>query len=159
MSQENAPESKKRFTTKWLLLLPIGAIAAGLCFAIYINLAFPEERVATVEHLKSPDEVSDCYECHLKATPKIGQNWYESKHGVILIKCFVCHGQPDGKGAVPYAVNPDVNGICRKCHDPSVKKMEEKFGPELDCNKCHPFHQSSLHHEPYVKPEAKKKID
>lgn len=159
MSQNNLPKQSKPFAKKLLFLVPIGIVVFGVCFVIYINIAFPEARVGTVKHLESPDEVSDCFECHIKATPKIGQDWYESKHGVILVKCFVCHGQPDGKGSVPYAVDPNVNLTCRKCHDPSVQKMEQKFGVNPECNKCHPFHQASLHHEAYVKPIAKQKIE
>jgi hypothetical protein len=40
-----------------------------------------------------------------------------------------------------------------------MKKMEAKYGLELNCNNCHPFHQNSLHHKAYVKPIAKKKIE
>ncbi len=145
---------------KWFIILPLVLIAIlGVIFFIYVNLAFPETRCEFVTHLESPDAAADCFECHLKCTPKIAQDWYESKHGVILVKCFVCHGQPDGKGSVPYAVDPDVDGTCRKCHDPSINRMEHLYGLELNCNKCHPFHQNSLHHKAYVKPIAKKKIE
>jgi len=109
-----------------------------------------------ITHLKAPDDAADCYECHKKATPKIAQNWYESKHGVALLKCFVCHGQPDGKGSVPWAVVPDPKAVCQKCHDPAMKRMVEKFGMEPNCYKCHPFHQNSLHHEAYKKSGSSK---
>ena len=109
-----------------------------------------------IKHLVPPDEAGDCYECHKKATPKIAQDWYESKHGVALLKCFVCHGQPDGKGSVPWAVVPDAASVCRKCHDPAMKRMEQKYGLKPDCYKCHPFHQNSLHHEAYKKSASSK---
>lgn len=144
---------------KWLIISVTGIMALVILFFLYLNVAFPKARCDAVKHLESPDSVSDCFECHIKATPKITQDWYESKHGVILVKCFVCHGQPDGKGSVPYAVNPDVNATCRKCHDPSINKMVSKYGLNPDCNECHPFHNNSLHHEAYVKPVAKKKIE
>ena len=105
------------------------------------------------------DLEADCFACHVKATPKVAQDWYESKHGVVLVKCFVCHGQPDGKGSVPYAVNPDVDTTCRKCHDTSILEMERKYGLPLKCVECHPFHQNSLHHKAYVKPTSKKTLD
>jgi hypothetical protein len=144
---------------KWLVIVPAGAVVFGAAFLVYFNLAFPEVRCEAVKHLDSPESVADCYACHLKATPKISQDWYESKHGVMLVKCFVCHGQPDGKGSVPYAVNPDVDATCRKCHDPSVHKMTERYGLSPKCNDCHPFHQNSLHHEAYVKPISKKTME
>ena len=143
---------------RWLILALIVTIAMIISFFVYQNLAFPKTRCEVVKHLESPDTASDCFECHIKATPKIAQDWYESKHGVILIKCFVCHGLPDGKGSVPYAVDPDVNLTCRKCHDPSIQKMENKYGLDPNCKQCHPFHNNSLHHKAYVKSIAKKKI-
>ena len=144
---------------KWLIILAASTAAFVVIFFVYLNLAFPKARSEAIKHLESPDTASDCFECHIKATPKIAQDWYEGKHGVILIKCFVCHGQPDGKGSVPYAVNPGVNTTCRKCHDPSIQKMVSKYGLNPQCNDCHPFHHNSLHHEAYVKPIAKKKIE
>ena len=154
------PESSSKIRAgKWLSISAACIGAFVILFFVYLNLAFPKAKSGTIKHLESPDNVSDCFECHIKATPKIAQDWYESKHGVILIKCFVCHGQPDGKGSVPYAVNPDVNATCRKCHDLSMQKMIAKYGLNPDCNECHPFHHNSLHHEAYVKPIAKKKIE
>ncbi len=108
-----------------------------------------------IKHLKAPDSAADCYECHKKATPKVAQDWLESKHGVALMKCFVCHGQPDGQGSVPWAVVPNPRTVCRKCHEPAMKRMEEKYGLEPNCYKCHPFHQNSLHHKAYGKSESK----
>lgn len=133
-------------------------VFAVSCYGYYRS-TFPEVNCEyEMDHLESPESASDCYKCHAKATPKIVQDWYESKHGVLLVKCFVCHGQPDGKGSVPYAVNPDVNTTCRKCHDPGIKKMKEKYGLEPECNSCHPFHNNSLHHKAFSKTKAKKSI-
>ena len=109
----------------------------------------------SIQHLKAPDDAADCYTCHQKVTPRVAQNWYESRHGVALMKCFVCHGQPDGKGSVPFAVVPDVDTVCRKCHEQAMKRMEQKFGLEPDCYYCHSFHVNSLHHEAYKKSESK----
>lgn len=153
---DNGPKPKK-WTKRILWILAVLVLAVGVA-VLYINLAFPKVRCQAVDHLKSPDQLGDCFQCHLKATPKVAQDWYESKHGVMLVKCFVCHGQPDGKGSVPYAVSPDVNTTCRKCHDPSIKKMEHKYGLKPVCTDCHPFHNNSLHHKAYVKPVAKKTV-
>jgi len=110
-----------------------------------------------LKHLVAPDSAADCYECHKKATPKIAEDWYQSKHGVQLMKCFVCHGQPDGKGSVPWAVVPSPKAVCQKCHDPAMQRMRKKYGIEPDCYACHPFHQNSLHHDAYKKSASKAK--
>jgi len=144
---------------KWVFILPACLIVFSLTFFIYFRTAFPEVRCDAAKHLDSPDSAADCFTCHLKATPKVAQDWYESKHGVVLVKCFVCHGQPDGKGSLPYAVSPDVDMTCRKCHDTSIRNMEAKYGLQLKCVECHPFHQNSLHHKAYVKPISKKTME
>ena len=82
----------------------------GHRLVVYLHLAFPKVRCEAGKHLDSPEAMADCYECHLKATPKVAQDWYESKHGIQLVKCFMCHGQPDGKGALPFAAKPAANG-------------------------------------------------
>ena len=149
-----------RKLVRWIIFGAIVSVVASVSLYGYYQTAFPENRCTdAMVHLTSPDSASDCYDCHFKATPKIAQDWFESKHGVMLVKCFVCHGQPDGKGSVPWAVNPDVNATCRKCHDPSIKMMETKYGLDLDCNSCHPFHNNSLHHKAYTKTKAKKTIE
>lgn len=136
-----------------------GLVVLGVLAVTYVNWAFPKVRCEAVEHLQSSEEASDCYECHVKTTPKVAQNWLESKHGVNLVKCFVCHGQPDGKGSVPWAINPDPETTCRQCHDPSIAHMEEKFGLEPTCNSCHPFHNNSIHHAAYVKSKTVTSFD
>lgn len=152
-------QTPRRSARKRITLVAVALVALSLMSVLYVNLAFPTVRCEAVKHLDSPEEAADCYACHAKATPKTTQDWYESKHGVMLVKCFVCHGQPDGKGSVPFAVNPDMDTTCRKCHDPSVKRMEDKYGLNAACNDCHPFHNNSLHHDAYVKPVSKKTID
>jgi len=137
-----------KYTKKWLLAACVGA---GMFY-----LSFHQAGAAALKHLVPTDDAFDCYACHKKTTPKIAQDWYESKHGVMLMKCFVCHGQPDGKGSVPWTVNPDPKQVCQKCHDPAMKRMEAKYGLKPDCNKCHPFHHNSLHHDAYGKSESKK---
>ncbi len=120
------------------------------------NMMDTELTYKPVKHLKAPDDSADCYECHKKATPKIAQDWFESKHGVVLMKCFVCHGQPDGLGSVPWMVQPDFRTVCRKCHEPAMKMMQNKYGMDVDCATCHKFHHNSLHHKAYGKSASKK---
>ncbi len=140
----------------WMLITSLVLLLA-IILVIWYYLAFPRVRCAA-KHLEAPDAVADCYACHQKATPKVAQDWYESKHGLMLVKCYVCHGQPDGKGAVPFAVTPEVR-ICRECHDVSVSSMVHNYGLEASCVSCHPFHQNSIHHRAYVKPVSKKPAD
>jgi hypothetical protein len=128
---------------------------AGIAPALLLCFFAGQVSAASIKHLKAPDDAADCYECHKKVTPRVVQNWYESKHGVALMKCFVCHGQPDGKGSIPFMVVPEPKAVCRKCHEPAMIRMEKKFDIEPDCYNCHIFHQNSLHHGAYKKSESK----
>ena len=144
---------------KWTLIIIVFVIVGSLATYAYIQAAFPEVR-CEAKHLTDPSQMAgDCYGCHITATAKIAQDWYESKHGVLLVKCFVCHGSPDGKGAVPFAADPDPQIVCGSCHAPAIKRMEEKYGLRPDCNSCHPVHQNSIHHDAYQKTESQTTIN
>ncbi|MDR2574654.1 MAG: hypothetical protein LBC94_10020 [Desulfovibrio sp.] len=134
-----------------LIIALLLALAGG--FYLYINIIFPPVRCEAAKHPEAPEQYADCLECHLKVTPATAQNWRESKHGVLLVKCVVCHGLPDGKGSVPFAAKPGVQDICVRCHEPAMKQMVEKYGAELECDSCHPHHQNPMHRRAF---EAKK---
>lgn len=129
--------------------------ASALCLILivggyfaYMAHAFPETKCEAARHLAAGAMEGDCYGCHAKATPRVAQEWYESKHGIMLVRCQTCHGQPDGQGAVMFTRSPGVE-ICAKCHSLAMDRMEAKFGRNQDCNTCHPHHQSAMHATPF----------
>ena len=135
---------------KKIVAFVVVAIVVGVAaFFGYISLAFPTVRCEAVKHLEAPEKYADCVACHSKATAKEAQDWKDSKHGVMLVKCSTCHGQPDGKGSIPFAAKPDPMGICVRCHDPAIKRMVSKYGERPDCNSCHPNHQNPMHGNAY----------
>ncbi|MCL1915123.1 MAG: hypothetical protein FWG17_00215 [Desulfovibrionaceae bacterium] len=134
---------------KPLLIGGLLAVAAVAGFFIYIEMAFPKVRCEAAKHLNAPEEFSDCFTCHSKATPVLAQDWKDSKHGALLVKCVVCHGQPDGKGSIPFAVKPSEKVICARCHEPAMNRMVAKFGELMNCDTCHPRHQNPMHRAAY----------
>lgn len=136
-------------TKKYLLIALAAAVILVAGFFLYISLAFPTVRCEGAKHLDRPEDFADCVTCHEKVTVQVAQDWKDSKHGVMLVKCFVCHGEPDGKGSVPFVVKPDPMVICAQCHDPAIKRMVEKYGNLQDCNSCHPNHQNPMHGSAY----------
>ena len=86
-----------RLLKKPLIIALAAVILLVIGFFAYIQNAFTGTRCEAAKHLDA-DMIGDCYGCHLKVTPQVAQDWYESKHGVTLVRCQVCHGQPDGKG-------------------------------------------------------------
>lgn len=123
------------------------AILVGGYFT-YVSWAFTGVKCEAAKHLDAPERMGDCYGCHVKSTPKVAQDWYESKHGVTLVRCQTCHGQPDGKGSVPFTRTPGVD-VCARCHSLAIDRMEAKFGKRNDCSSCHPNHQSPMHGNAY----------
>ena len=63
------PKTKGNRLRKWLIIALSGAVAFGIFFFIYFSMAFPEVRCEAAKHLEIPDTASDCFECHIKATP------------------------------------------------------------------------------------------
>lgn len=123
------------------------AVFIGGYFA-YMAWAFPESRCEAAKHLAAGQMEGDCYGCHAKATPAVAQQWYESKHGITLVRCQTCHGMPDGQGSLQFARIPDQQ-VCARCHSAAIQRMEVKFGQRNDCVTCHPYHQSAMHGTPY----------
>lgn len=153
------PESRGPACTLSAILkhrVVVAVVAVALLvggFFLYVRLAFPGVRCEAARHLEAPQMIGDCYGCHVKTTPRIAQDWYEGKHGVTLVRCQTCHGQPDGKGAIPFDRAPGVE-ICARCHAPSIDRMEAKFGTRGNCSACHPNHQNPMHGEAYVNRQA-----
>ncbi len=132
----------------YVAIVIVLVLLAGGYFA-YIAWAFPPVKCEAAKHLDPPTAmVGDCYGCHVKTTPKVAQEWYESKHGVTLVRCQTCHGQPDGKGSLPFTATPAVS-VCESCHAPAIDVMEAKFGKRDDCATCHLQHQSPIHGDAY----------
>ena len=130
---------------KWLVTVAAASgVLAGIALGVF-SMAFPKQRSGDFEHLVIPASITDCYACHAKMTPKLAHDWHESEHGVKLVKCFACHGRPDGTGTIPFTAQPDQRAVCGECHASAIRHAEANFGIDLDCNRCHPFHQNSLH--------------
>ena len=138
-------------------LLAVIVLVGG--YFLYMAWAFPAVRCEAAKHLDAPQMAGDCYACHVKATPRVAQEWYESKHGVTLVRCQTCHGMPDGKGSLPFTRTPGVE-VCARCHSLSISHMEAKFGKRNDCSSCHPYHQSTMHGGAYQyrQPSAKTEL-
>jgi cytochrome c553 len=134
---------------KPLLIGGVLTVVALAGFFVYIERAFPKVRCTAAQHLSAPEDFADCYTCHAKVTPVLAQDWKDSKHGAMLVKCVVCHGEPDGKGSIAFSATPGAKEICVRCHEPAMNRMVAKFGELTDCAQCHPRHQNPRHRNAY----------
>lgn len=112
---------------------------------LLLVLALPLLIAAKPSHMKTP-ETQECSECH----PNQMSVWLEGKHGLLNVKCVVCHGSTDGK----FSAKPGIYQ-CRGCHAEKVADVERTLsGKSRDCFLCHTNHSLSLrfHSEGGAKP-------
>jgi predicted CXXCH cytochrome family protein len=83
------------------------------------------------KHVKTASD-QECSECHVDQA----QVWEQGTHGLMNVKCVVCHGSPE----VNYVAKPG-NGKCRGCHDEQVDDVaKRKIKGEKTCSPCHDRH-------------------
>lgn len=98
---------------------------------IVLALALPLAAIAANKaHIKT--EGQECGECHANQE----QVWLEGKHGLMNVKCVVCHGSPDEN----FTFKPGLPR-CRGCHAEQVLDVEKKLAPkDRTCFLCHENH-------------------
>lgn len=79
--------------------------------------------------LSEQDQLVACADCHRKATPEIAREWFDSSHGVAMVKCYQCHGTFEGLRTTPSL------DACAICHS---GQFEHAGGKK--CWECHPSH-------------------
>lgn len=78
----------------------------------------------------------ECIECHADQE----QVWLNGKHGLMNVKCVVCHGSPEEN----FYPRPGLNR-CRGCHGDAVADVEKSFPvKERSCFLCHDNHTVAL---------------
>ncbi len=71
-----------------------------------------------------------CDECHQQATPDVYKQWFDSSHGIGMVKCYQCHGTYEN-----FKVTPAISD-CATCH----VNMVEKCPKDKPCWACHTPH-------------------
>lgn len=83
------------------------------------------------KHIKTSED-QECSECHTNQT----ELWNSGKHGLMNVKCVVCHGSPENN----FHAKPGIDR-CRGCHGEKVADVEKKLAPrERKCTLCHELH-------------------
>lgn len=108
-------------------------LTAALSLALHVEAADRHPDVGG-------DPGVSCEECHAEATPRVTSEWQEGKHGLLLVRCLVCHGS---RGA-DFVVRPAA-GRCEGCHPAEAApvppaKGKRKAAPPPDCFACHAPH-------------------
>jgi len=100
--------------------------------AFFVVLFLPLYAIAAEkQHIKTSED-QECFDCHTAETDL----WNSGKHGLMSVKCVVCHGSTDKN----FHAKPDINR-CRACHWEKVADVEKKLYPkERKCTLCHTLH-------------------
>lgn len=108
----------------------------------FILLLPPAAAVAIAKentHMPAPED-QDCAECHADQ----GTAWYNGKHGLMDVKCVVCHGSLEKN----FTASPD-NTRCRGCHGEQVDQVKKKTAKaEKTCFPCHDHHTLAVQTAP-----------
>ena len=111
----------------------------NLLFAVFFLLwacAGPESSTVETDAASAHPELSaqemlvPCSECHQEATPDIYDEWYNSVHGIGMVKCYQCHGTFENMKTQPAASD------CMVCHADQIKKCPK----DKKCWSCHNAH-------------------
>jgi hypothetical protein len=114
---------------KPVLVVALRALAALALAAALPALAAPKPPTAHPD-VKGEQE---CATCHRVDTPDAFKAWEDSKHGLSLVKCVVCHGST-GKD---FKAKPAAT-TCRGCHAGKAEALAGR--PVRDCFACHAPH-------------------
>ncbi len=118
------------------LLLALGLVALLLACAPKKAPVESPEGPAKVTHpeLSEQEKLIACSACHREVTPEIYEEWYQSRHGIAMVKCFQCHGTFE-------TFHPVTRETCRTCH----AKAYENCPQDRKCWECHQEHAFKRH--------------
>lgn len=99
-------------------------------FWLPMALCAGESKEETHPELSPEEMYIPCADCHKEATPDIYKEWFDSNHGIAMVKCYQCHGTFETFRVTPSRSN------CAVCHE----EMMGKCPKDKDCWACHTPH-------------------
>lgn len=126
-----------------------GALLLALVLASATALARPPAGVpakgapAGAPH-PAVDAAETCESCHSELTPETHAAWFESRHGLMGVKCVVCHGSVG-----PGFTRRPLADRCGGCHGEKAAQVAAGgFFKGKGCFTCHPPHALAPHGAP-----------
>lgn len=114
--------NKKKEIHYWGLAL---AILGIVLLSVSVNAG--ESSKVLHPELSQQEMLVACADCHREATPEVEKEWYNSLHGLAMVKCYECHGTFGD-----FLLTPSRQ-TCGTCH----ADMLEKCPKEKPCWECH----------------------
>ena len=100
-------------------------VLAGCC-----PLAVAAEKKDKHPTLTDQERYIACDQCHAETTPDLYKEWFDSRHGIAMVKCYQCHGTFE-----TFRVTPKRQD-CAACHENMMKKCPQ----DKACWQCHVPH-------------------
>ena len=107
-----------------------GLIMVIAVFAVAWSVMVHAENASHPE-LSEQEMLVACADCHKETTPDIEKEWFDSVHGLSMVKCYQCHGTFE-----TFAVTPEIEN-CAVCH---VAMTAEEHSEKKRCWECHTPH-------------------
>lgn len=128
---------KKEIAVKRKMIIPILLATSTLLGCSSIQSSDREGKAAPTGHppLTAQEMLIACADCHQTETPDIYTEWFESLHGIGMVKCYQCHGTFENLVTVP------DKKVCFVCHSAAM----EKCPPDKACWECHIPHSFKAH--------------
>lgn len=101
----------------------------GMLLLSALAIAADKEKI-THPDLSEQEMLIACADCHRQATPEVEKEWFNSLHGIAMVKCYQCHGTFGDFVVTPSREN------CATCH----LDMMEKCPKDKPCWECHVPH-------------------
>ncbi len=105
----------------------LGVVMLAASVASAASATAGDKGKAMHPELSEQEMLVDCAACHQEATPEITKEWYDSLHGIAMVKCYQCHGTFE-----TFVVTPSRQN-CATCH----ADMLEKCAADKPCWECH----------------------
>ncbi|WP_232363708.1 cytochrome c3 family protein [Desulfogranum japonicum] len=119
-------QEKKMISRKRLLLL----LTILIFSAPPVVIGSPQNTIHP--DLTEQEMLMPCSDCHSETTPDLQKEWFNSIHGLAMVKCYQCHGTFE-----TFKVTPERED-CAACHADMLKKCPADK-PCWDCHVPHSF--------------------
>lgn len=118
-------KQNSRWSRIGLVIMAVVLVGAMIC-----TISAQAEKASHPE-LSDQEMLIDCAQCHQEATPEVEKQWFDSVHGISMVKCYQCHGTFE-----TFVVTPEVSN-CATCH---VAMTEVEHSENKLCWECHTPH-------------------
>lgn len=109
--------------------LSFARVLLGILAMMILSVSSVSGETAAPQHpeLSEQEMLQPCADCHRETTPELEKEWFDSVHGIAMVKCYQCHGTFE-----TFKVTPS-QADCAICHADMLNKCPN----DKPCWECH----------------------